>query len=362
MVPDTKYTLEANDHVTVMKVMLLRSQETMSGRKEYIVAGATLVCGEDTPSIGKILIFDVLDVIPEPGKPLTKNKLKCLYNQEQKGIVSALEAVDGLILSCMGQKIFMWNFKDNKDLVGVAFIDTDIYSLRAVSLKNFIVVCDIHHSIQLLKYKENRRTLSLVSQDPYPVDVYTSEYMIDGNQIGIVVSDSDKNLIIYQYQPEVPESNGGRYLIRQGDINIGCHVNAMFRMRCRPSAPLGASHEMQVLMQDKRHTTYFATLDGSLGYLLPLPETTFRRLKMLQIKLVQGLPHNAGLNPKAFRTFHTHHQYLYSAQHKVLDGELLWRYIQLSGKEKADFAKQIGTSVAQILEDLKEVDKVSAHF
>ena len=44
-----------------------------------------------------------------------------------------------------------------------------------------------------------------------------------------------------------------------------------------------------------------ATLDGSVGYLLPLPETTFRRLKMLQIKLVQGLPHNAGLNPKAFR-------------------------------------------------------------
>ena len=29
----------------------------------------------------------------------------------------------------------------------------------------------------------------------------------------------------------------------------------------------------------------------------------FRRLKMLQIKLVQGLPHNAGLNPKAFRLY-----------------------------------------------------------
>ena len=44
-----------------------------------------------------------------------------------------------------------------------------------------------------------------------------------------------------------------------------------------------------------------ATLDGSLGYLLPLAETTFRRLKMLQIKMVQGLPHSAGLNPKSFR-------------------------------------------------------------
>ena len=50
-------------------------------------------------------------------------------------------------------QIFMWNFKDNKDLVGVAFIDTAIYSHRAVSLKNFIVIGDIHHSIQLLQYK-----------------------------------------------------------------------------------------------------------------------------------------------------------------------------------------------------------------
>ena len=58
-----------------------------------------------------------------------------------------------IVCVCDMLQIFMWNFKDNKDLVGVAFIDTDVYSLRAVSLKNFIVVCDIHHSIQLLKYK-----------------------------------------------------------------------------------------------------------------------------------------------------------------------------------------------------------------
>ena len=47
-----------------------------------------------------------------------------------------------------------------------------------------------------------------------------------------------------------------------------------------------------------------ATLDGGVGYLLPIPEKTYRRLLMLQIKLVQGLPHTAGLNPKAFRLEH----------------------------------------------------------
>lgn len=74
--------------------------------------------------------------------------------------------------------------------------------------------------------------------------------------------------------------------------------------------------------------------------------------------LVSALPKHTHTH----RLFRTHHQYLYSPQHNILDGELLWRYPQLSSKEKADFAKQIGTTQSQILEDLKEVDKVTTHF
>lgn len=44
-----------------------------------------------------------------------------------------------------------------------------------------------------------------------------------------------------------------------------------------------------------------ATLDGALGFLLPLPEITYRRLQMLQNILFHHIPHLAGLNPKAFR-------------------------------------------------------------
>lgn len=78
--------------------MKLRSQETMTGRKEFIIMGTTFVCGEGiqckgkvttptfvtTPTYCKIIsfqirIFDAIEVIPEPGKPLTKNKIKVRY-------------------------------------------------------------------------------------------------------------------------------------------------------------------------------------------------------------------------------------------------------------------------------------------
>ena len=44
-----------------------------------------------------------------------------------------------------------------------------------------------------------------------------------------------------------------------------------------------------------------ATIDGGTGYILPIPEREYRRFHMLQTKMVQGLVHTAGLNPKAHR-------------------------------------------------------------
>ena len=57
-----RHPLDRNHHVTVMKVMLLRSQETMSGRKEYIVLGTTFVCSEDAASIGKVDSYIVIGI------------------------------------------------------------------------------------------------------------------------------------------------------------------------------------------------------------------------------------------------------------------------------------------------------------
>ena len=50
----SRQSLERYDRVTAMKVMQLRSQETVSGRKEFIVVGATSVTGEDAQCKGKV--------------------------------------------------------------------------------------------------------------------------------------------------------------------------------------------------------------------------------------------------------------------------------------------------------------------
>uniref|UniRef100_A0A673AL61 Cleavage and polyadenylation specificity factor subunit 1 n=1 Tax=Sphaeramia orbicularis TaxID=375764 RepID=A0A673AL61_9TELE len=288
-IPNTRIDLEEWEHVTCMKTVALRSQETVSGLKGYIAAGTCLMQGEE--------------------------------------------------VTCRG-RIFLWVLKDN-DLTGMAFIDTQLYIHQMYSIKNFILAADLMKSISLLRYQEESKTLSLVSRDAKPLEVYGIEFMVDNNQLGFLVSDRDKNLYVYMYLPEAKESFGGMRLLRRADFNVGAHINTFWRMPCRGALDTASKKS---LTWDNKHITWFATLDGGMGLLLPMQEKTYRRLLMLQNALTTMLPHHAGLNPKAFRMLHSDRRSLQNAVRNILDGELLNKYLYLSMMERSELAKKIGTT------------------
>ncbi|KOC67340.1 Cleavage and polyadenylation specificity factor subunit 1 [Habropoda laboriosa] len=358
-IPNTKIELDQWEHVTCLKNVSLAYEGTRSGLKGYIVLGTNYNYGEDITSRGRILIFDIIEVVPEPGQPLTKNRFKQIYAKEQKGPITAITQVSGFLVSAVGQKIYIWQLKDN-DLVGVAFIDTQIYIHQMLSIKSLILIADVYKSISLLRFQEEYRTLSLVSRDFRPAEVYTIEYLIDNTNLGFLVADGESNVALFMYQPESRESLGGQKLIRKADFHLGQKVNTFFRIRCRVSDP--ANDKKHFSGADKRHVTMYASLDGSLGYILPVPEKTYRRLLMLQNVLVTHICHIAGLNPKAYRTYKSHIRTQGNPARGIIDGDLVWRYLYLPNNEKIDVAKKIGTRVQEIIEDLTEIDRQTAHF
>ncbi|XP_078335129.1 cleavage and polyadenylation specificity factor subunit 1-like isoform X2 [Crassostrea virginica] len=359
VVPNTKIECEEWEHVVTMKTIRLRSEETLSGLKSFIVMGTNLSLGEEVTSRGRVIIADIIEVVPEPGMPLTKHKIKTVYEKEQKGPVTAIADINGLLITAIGQKLYIWQLKDN-DLMGVAFIDTQIYIHTLVTIKHIILAGDILKSVQVYQYQEEHKVLSIVSRDPRPLEVYTADYLIDNTQLCCLVSDRMKNLIVYSYQPEARESHGGQRLIRKADFNAGSHINSMFRVRCKLYDP--SSDKRMTGAPEKRHITYFATLDGSLGFVLPLSEKVYRRLFMLQNALVTHIPHIAGLNPRSYRQVIGTFPELRNSQKNILDGELLWKYTNLSIMEKIEIAKRLGTSNDQIMDDLMEIDRLTAHF
>lgn len=357
VVPEIQKELDEWEHVSALKMVMLTYEGAQSGFKGYICIGTNFNYSEDITSRGRILLFDLIEVVPEPGKPWTKYKLKEIYAKEQKGPVSAVTSTKGLLVASVGQKVYLWQLKD-QELTGVAFIDTNIFIHQMVSIKSLILIADVYKSVSVLRYQEEFRTLSIVSRDYNPLMVYQIEYLIDNANVAFLASDSESNLSIFMYQPESRESHGGQKLLRRADYHLGQKVNAMFRVACN----FKQQFDKKILAYDNKHLTFFSTLDGGFGFILPLPEKTYRRLFMLQNVLLTHSAHLAGLNPKSYRTIKQCRKIVSNPSRGILDGELIWQYLHLNQNEKTEIAKKIGTKVEEIYQDMLEIDTVSRIF
>jgi cleavage and polyadenylation specificity factor subunit 1 len=75
--------------------------------------------------------------------------------------------VSGHLASCIGSKVIVWSLEDDESLVGVAFIDVQIYVTSMSSIKNFILLGDAQKSIWFLgfqvHYKPKRVYLTTIT-------------------------------------------------------------------------------------------------------------------------------------------------------------------------------------------------------
>ena len=117
--------------------MTLEISEHTHARQELVVVGTALIRGEDLPSIGRIYIFAIIDVVPEPDRPATGRKLKPIAKEDVKGAVTTLSEIgsQGFLLASHGQKCMVRGLKEDGSLLPVAFMDMQCYSTVAKELR-----------------------------------------------------------------------------------------------------------------------------------------------------------------------------------------------------------------------------------
>jgi cleavage and polyadenylation specificity factor subunit 1 len=87
------------------------------------------------------------------------------------------------------------------------------------------------------------------------------------------------------------ESRGGQRLVCVGDFHLGAHIEKLNQIRVK--APTKT--------QNPKNALIFGTLDGGIGCFELVEELVFKRLLTLQQRMVNALPHFAGLNPRGYR-------------------------------------------------------------
>ncbi|ERN13281.1 cleavage and polyadenylation specificity factor subunit 1 isoform X2 [Amborella trichopoda] len=345
---ETKATIPMQSSEHAITIRLVSLSNTLTKETDTLLAvGTAYVQGEDVAARGRIILYSVGQNADNPQNWVTE-----VHSKELKGAISALAPLQGHLLIASGPKIVLhkWN---GTELTAVAFFDAPLYVVSLNIVKNFILMGDIHKSIYFLSWKEQGAQLSLLAKDFGSLNCYTTEFLIDGSTLSLVVSDDQKNIQIFYYAPKLMESWKGQKLLPKAEFHVGSHVTRLMRLQMLPTSDRTSASSGTD--KTNRFALLFGTLDGSIGCIAPLEELTFRRLQMLQRKLVDRVPHACGLNPRAFRQFRSNGKAHKPGPDNMVDCELLCHYEMLPLEEQLDIAHQIGTTRAQIVTNLSDL-------
>ncbi|KAL7273267.1 mRNA cleavage and polyadenylation factor subunit [Rhizina undulata] len=359
-----QYQFGHNEIALVVKTIELEVSEHTKERKQLVTVGTGIFRGEDFSARGGIYVFEIIEVVPEPGRPETNRKLKLVAREDVKGTVSAICGVNGYLLAAQGQKIMVRGLKEDQSLLPVAFMDMNMYVTVAKNLNGMILFGDFMKSIWFTGFSEEPYKMTLFGKDTQKLEVVAADFLPDGNQLFFVVADADSNVHILQYDPEHPKSLAGQRLIRRADFYAGHEIRTLtmlprFKASKSPIDP--DSMDTSSDSGDDEFLVLVGTQTGALAMITTLPEASYRRLNIVQGAIINGEEHTAGLNPRGYRDVGAS-QLGGDLLRSVLDGVLVSRWVGLSEVKKAEISAKAGTDTSGMREELKAQESALLYF
>lgn len=294
------HDLDPGEVVMCIKTVTLETSEHTHAREELVAVGTVVIRGEDLPSIGRIYVFSIIDVVPEPGRPETGRKLKLFTKEEVKGAVTGLSEIgsQGFLLVAQGPKCLVRGLKEDGTILPVAFMDMQLYITVAKELRGtgLLMTGDAFKGIWLSGYYEEPYQMRPFSKSPQKIEVTAADFLPDGKQLYMVVADADCNIHVLQFDPDNPKSLSGQRLLHQASFHTGHSITTVTLLPTLFSPPSSSDPQ-----PPQSSAILLTTQTGSLALLHPLPPSLHRTLAALQSHLQTALPHPLGLNPHAYR-------------------------------------------------------------
>ncbi|KAF2073762.1 hypothetical protein CYY_004931 [Polysphondylium violaceum] len=381
------FSLQDRETVLAMKIVSLKHTDAdgVTKPRPFLVLGTAFTFGEDTQCKGRVLIFEIITHKNQfQTDAISEKRFNLLFEKEQKGPVTAVACANGLLLMTIGPKLIINNFSTGS-LVGLAFYDAQIYIISISTIKNYILIGDMYKSVYFLQWKDGKQ-LVLLSKDYQSLNIFSTDFLINQKTLGLLVSDLDKNILLFSFDPQDPNSRSGQMMLCKADFHVGSNIQKFVRTPMKSSLGLyktlesvkkekekqngkengggKSSNEITAAgknIENQQQIVFFGTLDGGLNVLRPLEIKPYQLLLELQSKMYY-LPQYAGLNAKAYRAFKSFKQKYHfspSTIHQlpkyILDGDLISKFLTLSVDDKLLISQSILSNPDEIIETLSNI-------
>lgn len=199
--------MEPGESIECMKTLHLEVSEETKERRMLLAVGTALTRGEDLPTRGRVQVYDIVTVIPEPGKPETNKKLKLLAKEEiPRGGVTALSEIgtQGLMLMAQGQKCMVRGLKEDGSLLPVAFLDMSCHvaSARELPGTGLCLIADAFKGLWFAGYTEEPYTFKVLGKSSGSLPLLVADFLPDGEDLSMVAVDADGDIHILEFNPE----------------------------------------------------------------------------------------------------------------------------------------------------------------
>ena len=325
-----------------------------------ICVGTGVLAGEDAPCRGRVVLITVSWTQGAPGAPqlVVARTGRVVVDRSFKSAVTAAAPLEGqyrgYILLAVGTKLGVHVWNGGSDLTCVAFFDTPAYSVSLATVRNFVLLGDVHKGLFFLRWKDTPtdRVLALLAKTFERLDFAAGEFITDGNTLSLLGGDTLGVLHVYAFTPGTAESWMGQKLLPRSRFHTG---RGVCRALCLRAPGVQTVPRTGVML---------ASLEGALAGVTPLDEAIFNRLRSLEGAMVLGLPHAAGLNPAASRAPRERQGRVgkQPCSGTLVDCTCLRNFLEAPWAAQHALAAAAGFSRAALVSDAKSAQANSAWF
>ncbi|KAG5972297.1 hypothetical protein E4U55_000857 [Claviceps digitariae] len=308
--------MESCESIESMKTLHLEISEETKEKRMLVAVGTALSKGEDLPTRGRVQVFDIVTVIPEPGRPETNKRLKLMAREEiPRGGVTALSEIgaQGLMLVSQGQKCMVRGLKEDGSLLPVAFLDMSCHvsSVKELPGTGLCVMADAFKGLWFAGYTEEPYTFKVLGKSGGNLPLLMADFLPDGEDLSMVAVDAEGELHVLEFNPEHPKSLQGHLLLHRTSFSVTPNAPTLTLLLPRTFPPSSAHHpalsqsQSQSQSQSPPSRSHMLLLlacpSGQLAALAPLSESTYRRLLSVTNQLHPAIVPHGGLHAKAHR-------------------------------------------------------------